>query len=336
MNTVPTVSPGRSLLLGILSLFFIHHPANADEMLTIYTYDSFTSEWGPGPQLEKRFEQICQCDLVFVAAEDGVSILNRLRIEGDKSRADVVLGLDNGLLVEARKTNIFQPHKTDISGLLPSLTWQDDHFIPYDFGYFAFVYDSNKIPEPADSFAALLASDAKIIYQDPRTSTPGQGLMMWVQAVFTDRSAEAWQQLAEQTVTVTKGWWESYGMFLEGASDYVLSYTTSPAYHMLTEDKHHIKAAQFKEGHIRQIEVAGITRYAKNPELAQHFLQFLLSTEAQQIIPVTNWMLPVVEGVALPPAFSELITPVSIGFTPEAIAEHRKQWILEWRSSAIR
>lgn len=340
MNRMFSCLPDQPVLLAIYLLCAIGN-TNAAETLTVYTYDSFVSEWGPGPKLEQLFEARCECDLRFIAAEDGVSILNRMRIEGDKSNADVVLGLDNGLLAEAKATGLFQQHQTNTSHLLPDLAgpdraWQDKYFIPFDFGFFAFVYDADKTDQPATSFAELLRSESKIIYQDPRTSTPGQGLLMWVNAIYGARAAEAWQQIAPRTLTVTKGWWEAYSMFLEGAADYVLSYTTSPAYHIITEGKYNFKAAKFSEGHIRQIEVAGISASAKNPALANQFLQFLISPEAQQIIPVTNWMLPVIEDVNLPPAFATLISPESIGYTPTAIAQNRRLWIKEWRASASR
>ena len=35
--------------------------------LTLYTYDSFNSEWGPGPVVFKRFEEECKCKLKVVA-----------------------------------------------------------------------------------------------------------------------------------------------------------------------------------------------------------------------------------------------------------------------------
>lgn len=76
-----------------------------------------------------------------------------------------------------------------------------------------------------------------MIYQDPRTSTPGLGLLLWMQKVYGDDAPQAWQKLAKKTVTVTKGWSEAYGLFLKGESDLVLSYTTSPAYHILEEKK---------------------------------------------------------------------------------------------------
>ena len=37
--------------------------AQGKPVLTVYTYNSFTSEWGPGPALEKAFEADCACDL---------------------------------------------------------------------------------------------------------------------------------------------------------------------------------------------------------------------------------------------------------------------------------
>lgn len=316
-----------------LSLFTLSVQA-AD--LTVYTYDSFVSEWGPGPKLKAAFEKQCNCEVKFVAVEDGVSILNRLRIEGEDNKADVVLGLDNGLVEETRATNLVQEHSLTLPTLKADLVWNDNTFVPFDYGYFAFIYNSDKIKEPAKSLKDLIESKASVIYQDPRTSTPGQGLLLWVKAVYGDKSAEAWKQLAQHTTTVTKGWWDAYSMFLKDGSDYVLSYSTSPAYHVISENKSNYKAALFEEGHIPQIEVAAMTKTTKNPELAKQFLTFLVSKEAQTIIPLTNWMLPVIDGVDLPPVFSELIQPKRIGFSNEEIAKNRKEWINEWRSSAVK
>jgi len=104
----------------------------------------------------------------------------------------------------------------------------------------------------------------------------------------------------------------------------------------VTENKGQYQAALFEEGHIAQIEVAAITRTSSHKALAQQFLTFLISKEAQTIIPTTNWMLPVVDGVELPPVFSDLIEPKRIGFTPKEVAAQRKGWLKEWRSAAAR
>ena len=326
-----------SLFLS-LSVFLAVNPVHAADkpVLTVYTYDSFVAEWGSGPKLEAAFEKNCHCDLKFVAVEDGVSILNRLKIEADKTKADLILGIDDGLMEEARATQLIAEHGQAVDKLSSHLQWEDKSFLPYDYGYFAFIYDRNKLAKPASSLKELVESDAKIIYQDPRTSTPGQGLMLWVKSVYGDQAAGAWQQLAKHTVTVTKGWWEAYSMFLEGGADYVLSYNTSPAYHVISDKKDQYQAAAFSEGHVAQIELAALLKTSTQPELGKQFLSFLITPEAQALIPVTNWMLPVIEGVELPPIFSQLIQPQRIGFAPNEIAEKRADWIKEWRSAAAK
>lgn len=62
---------------------------------------------GPRSNHQKAFEADCNCELKLVALEDGVSLLNRLRMEGKNSKADVVLGLDNNLLDAAMQTKLF-------------------------------------------------------------------------------------------------------------------------------------------------------------------------------------------------------------------------------------
>ncbi len=223
-----------SLLLLLSAPVFAAKPT-----LTVYTYDSFSADWGPGPAVKKAFEAQCNCELKFVALEDGVSLLNRVRMEGKNSKADVVLGLDNNLVQAAQKTGLFAPSDVDTSKLQLPDGWQDKTFVPFDYGYFAFVYDKNKLKNPPKSLKELVDSPEKwrVIYEDPRTSTPGLGLLLWMQKVYGDQAPQAWQKLAQKTVTVTKGWSEAYGLFLKGEGDLVLSYTTSPAYHIIEEKK---------------------------------------------------------------------------------------------------
>lgn len=194
---------------------------------------------GPRPNNQKAFEADCNCELKLVALEDGVSLLNRLRMEGKNSKADVVLGLDNNLLEAATQTKLFAKSGVANDTVNVPGGWKNDTFVPFDYGYFAFVYDKSKLKNPPKSLKELVESDQKwrVIYQDPRTSTPGLGLLLWMQKVYGDKAPEAWQKLAAKTVTVTKGWSEAYGLFLKGESDLVLSYTTSPAYHIIAEKK---------------------------------------------------------------------------------------------------
>ena len=257
--------------------------------LTIYTYDSFVSDWGPGPVIEAEFEKICDCDLNLVGAGDGAALLARIRLEGARSDADVVLGLDTNLTQAALETGLFAPHAVSADFSLP-IPWQDDHFVPYDWGYFAFVHNADLTPPT--SFSALADSDLKIVIQDPRSSTPGLGLLMWVKAAHGDAAPQIWEGLSDNILTVTKGWSEAYGLFLEGEADMVLSYTTSPAYHLIAEGDASKSAAAFDEGHYMQIEVAAKLASSDQPELADAFLEFMVSEAFQSVISTTNWMYP--------------------------------------------
>ncbi|GGD20744.1 thiamine ABC transporter substrate binding subunit [Sinisalibacter lacisalsi] len=307
-------------------------------VLTIYTYDSFVSEWGPGPAVESAFEETCGCDLQFVSVGDGAEILARLRLEGARSPADLALGLDANLMAAASATGLFAPAQIETPALDLPIAWKDDTFIPFDWGWFAFVYDKEKVPEPPRSFDELIASGHSLVIQDPRSSTPGLGLLLWVKSVYGDAAGEAWEQLNEQVVTVTKGWTEAYGMFLEGEADMVLSYTTSPAYHLIAEDDDSKAAAAFDEGNYLQIEVAAKLASSDQPELADAFLEFMLSDAFQSVIPTTNWMYPAVTPAdGLPQGFETLAHPeTSRIYLGDEAREMRDVALAEWLAASTR
>ncbi|MFB2551405.1 thiamine ABC transporter substrate binding subunit [Ensifer soli] len=323
------------ILFSIATLMALAAPAAAaDRTLTIYTYESFVSEWGPGPKVKDAFEKTCGCTVDYVGVADGVELLTRLKLEGPASKADIVLGLDTNLVAEAKATGFFAPH----GGISTTLTvpgrFSDDVFVPYDYGHFAVVYDTEALKTPPASLRDLVEGDPsqKIVIEDPRTSTPGLGLLLWMKAVYGDKAGEAWGRLKGRILTVTPGWSEAYGLFTKGEAPMVLSYTTSPAYHMVEEGTDRYQAAAFSEGHYIQIEVAGLTKSARDPELAKSFLAFMTGPDFQSIIPTTNWMMPVAAtGTPLPDAFGRLVTPEKTLLIPsDTVAANRKAWIDEW------
>ena len=321
-------------LLSSLSL------SAAKPVLTIYTYDSFTSEWGPGPQVKTAFEKDCDCELKFVGLEDGVALLSRLKLEGSHSRADILLGIDTNLTAEARDTGLFDKHGMSLTQNVLPQSWHDDLFLPYDYGYFAFVYNQEHLKQPPSSLKELVENETapSILIQDPRTSTPGLGLLLWIKKVYGDKADQAWQKLSKRIVTVSKGWSEAYGLFLKGEAQMVLSYTTSPAYHLIAEQDKRFAAAAFSEGHYQQIEVAGMLASSKQKPLAKQFLAFMTSEAFQKIIPTTNWMYPAaLPASSLPAGFDELIQPsTALLFADTEIAAQRKNWVNEWLEALAR
>lgn len=324
-----------TILFAMTTALVSTAPVAAEEkVLTVYTYESFVTEWGPGPVVEKNFEAECGCDLQWVGVADGVELLNRLRLEGESAEAGIVLGLDTNLVAEAKETGLFAPHEIDTGAIEVPGGFEDDVFVPYDYGHFAFVYDSETIENPPTSMKELIEGDPsqKIVIQDPRTSTPGLGLLLWIKAIYGEEAGAAWADLKDRILTVSPGWSEAYGLFTDGEAPMVLSYATSPAYHMVAEDEDRYRAAAFEEGHYLQIEVAGVLANAPDIALAREFMTFMTTPGFQDAIPTHNWMMPAGPvSEALPAAFGALIDPEkTLLFTPEEVAKNRRAWIDEW------
>jgi thiamine transport system substrate-binding protein len=173
---------------------------------------------------------------------------------------------------------------------------------------------------------------------DPRTSTPGLGLLLWMKEVYGDKAAAAWSKVAPKVLTISKGWSEAYGLFVKGEAPMVLSYTTSPAYHEINEKTERYKALNFPEGNYLQIEVAGRLAASKHGDLARQFLAFLTSAQVQKLIPTTNYMFPVVDlGTDLPAEFRNIPQPQKTLLMPsDEVAKHRSAWIKEWLDTVSR
>jgi len=286
----------------------------------------------------EEFEKVCNCDLQFIGIDSSIGILGRLKLEADETNADIILGLDTNLLTAAKNTKLLAKHNIDTSKIDLPIKWNDEIFVPFDWGHFAFIYNSEKLKSPPTSFEEL--SDDKnslsLIIQDPRTSTPGLGLLLWVKSIFKENSDKIWERLSPKIVTVTKGWSEAYGLFLEGEADLVLSYTTSPAYHIMAEEDKKYKAAIFNEGHYLQVEVAAITTKGEKNKLSRDFMKFILSENFQSVIPTTNWMFPVTD-IKVPETFENIPKPEKVLLMDSSIIEkNRKKWISEWRRASMK
>jgi len=277
------------------------------ETLTVYAPDYFASEWGPGPAIAEAFEAETGATIAYVTGD----VLPRLRLEGDATEADVVIGLNTDTAQPARETGLFAPHGVDTGSLTLPVDWTDETFLPFNWGHTAFVYDTTRLDSVPASFAELRAApdDLRIVLQDPRSSVSGLALALWMHRVFGEEAEAAWSDIADNVVTVTAGWSEGYGMFTEGEADMVLSYTTSPAYHIIAEGDDSKAAAIFPEGHYVMVETAAQLAGTDQPELAQAFMDFVLTPAFQSIIPTGNWSFPAAQAGDLPAGFEKLALP---------------------------
>ena len=324
-------------ILIFLTTLFISFSIYAEKLI-IYTYDSFVSEWGPGPIIEKIFEEKHNADVEFVAVDSAATLLKKVILEGDTSKADIVLGLDMNLFDLAEQSELFTTHNiNDINNLINlPLKWESNKFVPYNYGYFSFVYNEANLATPPKSMDELINStNARIVIQDPRTSTPGLGLLTWMKALYGDKAGDEWKKLNKKIISVTKGWTDAYyNFFMAGEADMVLSYTTSPAAHIMFEERYDILATTFEEGNYITIEFAGILNNSQNKDLANKFLNFMLSEEFQSVIPSTNIMYPITNIKDLPEAFDKLDVPNFIQMDPKEINKNKEKWIDEWLNAS--
>jgi thiamine transport system substrate-binding protein len=202
-----------------------------------------------------------------------------------------------------------------------------------DFGYFAIVYDSQKLNDPPASLEDLTSPRfrGKLLLEDPRTSSPGLGFLLWTIAVYREGWQDYWRRLAPNILTVTDGWDAAYGMFTSGEAPLVLSYTTSPAYHLENEQTERYQAALFPEGHYLQVEGVGLLKGAKHPVLARRFIDFLLTEAFQRELPLTNWMYPVNPKVRLPDSYRLAPRPAkSLALPAAQVRDHQAEWLGQW------
>ena len=300
--------------------------------LTVYAPDYFGSEWGPGPSIEAAFEEKCGCDLVYQTGD----VLPRLLLEGKNTEADVVIGLNTDVTKKARESGLLTTHGQDFSALTLPIDWSDEVFVPFNYSHTAFIYDNTKL-DGFDSFDALLDApdDVRVVIQDPRSSISGLALVLWVNAVYGDKAEEAWARLAPKILTVTQGWSEAYGLFTEGEADVVLSFTTSPAYHIIAEEDLTKSAAIFDEGHYFFVELAAKIDGTDNSDLADQFMAFILTPEFQTLIPTTNWSFPAaLPEDQWPEGFQALPQPEKVLFYSEdEAAALRDKAIEAWRAA---
>ncbi len=312
-----------------------------EKTLTLYCYDAFSSEWGSGPTLIPLFEEKTGIKVDVVSTGDAVEMLNRAISEGDQCPADIVMGISDDTASAAYRSGLFasydSPMLNDVDSSL--LFDSEKRLLPFDYGAFAFVYDTQStVPEPKslDDLKDPIYKD-KIILIDPRTSSVGLGLLLWTIEVYgEDGYLDWWRSVGENALTIADSWSSAYGLFTEGEAPIVISYTTSPVYHAMWENSTRYKALIFPEGHSQTIEGIGIMKNSKHRAEAEAFVDFILS-EGQVETAVANSMYPVSSKVVLPEEYKYAPVPEKLlRIEAETISANLERWTDEWTKAMIR
>ena len=320
--------------------------------LTIMTHDSFAVS----QEVVAKFEQANNAKLVFVPSGDTGAALNKAILSKDAPLADVLYGVDNTFLSRALEADIFETYASPALADIPVEFQLDaqkralpvdygDVCINYDKAYFA---DKNlSVPQSLDDltqpeYKGLLA------VENPATSSPGLAFLLATIKHFGETGyLDYWTQLRDNGLVVTDGWETAYytnfsGSSGKGPQPMVVSYATSPAAEFLFADPPVDEAPTASilgpDTCFRQIECVGILKGTAHPDLAQKFVDFMLSADFQNDMPMQMFVLPVSTQATLPDAFTQYAdtASASTSLDPASIAANREAWINAWTETVIR
>ncbi|WP_297476659.1 thiamine ABC transporter substrate binding subunit [Thermococcus sp.] len=326
------------LLLGAIGTI---KPVKAQETLTVYSYTSITP-WMK--QIIPIFEKEYGVKVNLVTVGDAGEVLNRLILEKDNPQADVVVGIDNSYLQKAIQAGILEPYKPSDVNVIPKWIIDDFdptfHLTPYDYGAIAIVYKKSVVKNPPKTFKDLTKPEwkGKLIVEDPRTSSTGMAFLLWTIGAYGNKWLDYWAKLRENKVIVVKSWDAGWEMWDKNQAPLFVSYATDPAYDAC-EDKNvppKIGAVFLNGTAYVQIEGAGIIKGAKHPELAKKFIDFLISKEAQEKLPTTQWMYPVNRYVKPPACFNYALNVTNpVKLSPDEIGQNYKKWLEQWTALMV-
>ncbi len=323
---------GASAGFALAAYVFLSGPGEdavgAGERLKVLAYSSFVNSWGPGPEIAARFAERTGVQVELRDAEDAGLLLRKLEL----FPADVVVGLDQLLLPEAKSARAWKPLEAG------GVRFADGTFLPFDWGPLAFIYRDGEIKPPSDLDDLLDDRfESAVAIQDPRASSPGLQFLFWVlDRKGVDAGFEFLRALKPSIHTLGSSWSTTYGVFQDGQAGLALSYLTSPVYHWTHENDRRYRAAVFAEGHPAQVEYVGVPETCRKCAEAELFARFLLEPEAQRILMTKNFMLPILDEVREGTEFGRLPAVRIVELASlEALLRDREALLRRWRELGL-
>ena len=343
----------KKILAGLLFAAILAACASQPPVtLTIMTHDSFAAS----QSVVTAFEQANNVRLVFLKSGDAGAALNKAILTKDAPLADVFYGVDNTFLSRALDSGIYEPYASPLIATIPAEFQLDsqDRALPVDYGDVCINYNkayfaSKNLPIPAtlEDLTNPLYKGLLVV-ENPSTSSTGLAfLLATVKKFGTAGYLEYWNSLRSNGVVVVDGWETAYYTNFSGSSGHgsqplVVSYASSPAAEVVyatTKLTDSPTASMLGPGTcFRQIEFVGILKGTTHPALARKFVDFMLSQQFQEDMPLQMYVYPVDPTAKLPQEFIQYAQTASQPATldPAVIAVNRDQWIADWTNTVLR
>lgn len=338
------------LILPTLLLTACSPESGEPTSLAVMTHDSFAVS----EEVLAAFETEHNVDVEILLSGDAGSMLNKAILAEGAPVADVLYGVDNTLLSRALESGIFEAYESPRLADIPDRFELDPEHraLPVDYGdvclnYEIAYFEENDLPVP-DSLEDLLEPEYRglLTVENPSTSSPGLAFLFATIGHFgEDGFLDFWRGLVENEVSVVNDWETAYYTEFSqwgGPDPLVVSYGSSPPFEVIFAEEPLAEpptAAITADGTCyRQIEFAGILAGTENRALAEAWIDFMLSVQFQEDIPLNMFVFPVNENAQLQPEFVEYLAvpenPVILD--PGAITANREDWIREWTETVLR
>lgn len=315
----------------------------------VVTHDSFALS----ESVVAAFEESSGISVEFIPAGDAGEMVNRAVLSSGNPEADVLFGIDTTLLSRAIDAEVFDPYLSSPDALRPELSDAGIGIVtPVDDGDVCVNIDDawfadRGLPPPA-TLEDLTDPRyrGQLVVQNPATSSPGLAFLLATIARYGDAWPDYWERLRANDVAVVNGWSEAYlSEFTAGGGDgerpLVVSYSTSPPAEIVYAEEpkpERPSTSVMLDGCYRQVEFAGVLRGTPDVESARAVVDWLVSPEVQADVPLSMFVFPARDGVALPEVFERFVTrpgePLEIA--AEEIAEKRDEWIDQWTQVVLR
>jgi len=320
--------------------------------LTVMVHDSFAAS----DEVIQDFENEHQVQIIFLPSGDTGTALNKAILSKGNPLADVFYGVDNTFLSRALDEGIFDAYSSPVLANIPEEFRLDpnNYALPVDYGDVCLNYDRAYFLEkgisPPMSLEDLIKPEYRslLVVQNPATSSPGLAFLLTTIAQFgEDGYLDYWRQLKENDVLIVNDWETAYYTEFSGSSGkgprpIVVSYDSSPAFEVIYAESPITEpntAAVVTDGTcLRQIEFVGILKGGKNRELAEKWVDFMLSQRFQEDMPLQMFVFPVNPQANLDDAFVKFLKlPGKTAYiSPQAIAQNREKWLQTWTEEILR
>jgi len=318
--------------------------------LTIMTHDSFAIS----EMVATQFEQENNVKVAFLKSGDTGTALNKAILSAGNPLADVFYGVDNTFLSRALDEGIFETYQSPLLDVIPDEYELDSYYqaLPVDFGDVCLNYDIAYLTErnlaPPANLEDLLKPEYKgmLVVENPATSSPGLAFLLATIGHFgQDGYLDYWQGLVENDLLVVNDWEVAYYTEFSragGTRPIVVSYGSSPAFEVIyaeTPLEDAPTGAITADGScFRQIEYVGILKGTANRDLAQKWVDFMLSTPFQEDMPLQMFVFPVNSQAELSEDFKQhMVVPQKPAYvSPQDIAANREAWIQAWTETVLR